>query len=281
MSRLFLVLVLVLGLAAPSPARAWSRFGHDVIVSIALKNVRPATRRAVAALFAHADLVETPRCSAATLSLAGSWADCVRNDKATGKATEPWHYQDVALCKPFDLKAACKDGNCVSAQIERNEAVLANHAAPLHDRVEALLYLIHFVGDLHQPLHASNRDNEGGNKQPASYGIYAGQKLSLHRVWDLYLAERAFTTPPALVRSYSPAERARIARGTVADWSRESWQVARDIAYASAFGGDPCGPEPERAAIDNPTIERLIPAVRRQAVRAGLRLARLLDEALG
>jgi hypothetical protein len=69
--------------------------------------------------------------------------------------------------------------------------------------------------------------------------------------------------------------------GSVEDWSRENWQVARDFAYASVLNGDPCAPFPERAKLDDATIERLIEPARLQVVRGGLRLARLLDEALG
>src|SRR5690606_32845770 len=103
----------------------------------------------------------------------------------------------------------------------------------------------------------------------------------LHSVWDGLLAERAISTPPPLVRAYSAQERAAMGAGTVEDWSRESWRVSRDVAYATAMGGDPCAPMPERAKLDNATIDRLVPVLRDQVTRAGLRLARLLDEALG
>lgn len=70
-----------------------------------------------------------------------------------------------------------------------------------------------------------------------------------------------------------------MAAGTVTDWSRESWVVAHDAAYGVAIG-DPCGPAGERAQLDNEKIERLIPVVRQQILRSGMRLARLLDKAL-
>jgi hypothetical protein len=76
-------------------------------------------------------------------------------------------------------------------------------------------------------------------------------------------------------------ERAQIAAGSTEDWSREVWAFSRDVAYATALGGDPCGPVPPRAMIDNAQIENLIPTVRSQIAKAGLRLARLLDEVLG
>lgn len=135
---------------------------------------------------------------------------------------------------------------------------------------------LHFVGDLHQPLHAGDRSDLGGNRQLGAYGIYAGQKLNIHSIWDGYLAERAISSPPG---SDELAARAGMASGTVEDWSRESWQVARDF-YASMQGGDPCVPPVARAKVDDAAIERLIPVVRDQVTKGGARLARLLDEAL-
>jgi hypothetical protein len=144
----------------------------------------------------------------------------------------------------------------------------------------ALAFLVHFVGDLHQPLHAGDRGDLGGNRAKSTYGIYSTDRLNLHSIWDGLLAERAISTPPSLVRVYSAEERTAVNGGSVEDWSRDSWQVARDVAYASAYG-DPCGPVPERAKLDEATIEKLIEPARQQLVKGGLRLARLLDEALG
>jgi hypothetical protein len=118
----------------------------------------------------------------------------------------------------------------------------------------------------------------------AAYGIVEG-RTNLHLLWDGPLAERAITTPPAgpkaLVAGLNAGERAQLAAGSAEDWSRENWAFARDTAYAVALNGDPCGPVPPRAMIGNAQIEKLIPEVRNQISKAGLRLARLLDEALG
>jgi hypothetical protein len=150
----------------------------------------------------------------------------------------------------------------------------------VRERVMALAFLVQFVGDQHQPLHAGDRGDLGGNRARSTYGLYSTEKLNLHSIWDGLLAERAISTPPALVRTYSAEERAAVNGGSVEDWSRDSWQVARDVVYGSAYG-DPCGPVPERAKLDEAMIEKLVAPARAQLVKGGLRLARLLDEALG
>ena len=83
------------------------------------------------------------------------------------------------------------------------------------------------------------------------------------------------------MRRYPAAERTRVAAGSVTDWSRESWEVAKRVTYSTATGGDPCGPTPTRVKLDEATIEGLVPAVRLEVERGGLRLAKLLDQALG
>jgi hypothetical protein len=280
MSRILLILAALLGFAAASPAQAYWEYGHETVAAIAYRNVTPKTRAAIDRMLARAALMETPACPARTIEQASVWADCIKTLGPRFSYAYSWHYQNVNICQPFDLKAACRDGNCVSAQIDRDVKILRDAGIPLRERIQALAFLVHFVGDLHMPLHAGDRGDLGGNRVPAAYGIYAPEKLNLHSIWDGWLAERAISTPPALVRRYDPGERG-IQAGTVEDWSRESWQVAHDIAYATAFGGDPCGPQPARAKLDEATIERLIGPARQQIVRGGLRLARLLDEALG
>jgi hypothetical protein len=244
--------------------------------------VTPKVRGAIDRMLARSAMMETAGCPARTIEQASVWADCIKTLGPRFSYAYSWHYQNVNICKPFDLKGACKDGNCVSAQIERDMKILKDAGIPLRERIQALAFLIHFVGDLHQPLHAGDHDDLGGNRFRTSYGLFSTEKLNLHSVWDGYLAERAISTGPSLVRLYPASERDAIVAGSVEDWSRENWLVAHDAAYTSAAGGDPCAPgAPTRGTLDNAAIERLVAPARLQIERGGLRLARLLDEALG
>ena len=278
------LILLLAALVAASPAAAWWEYGHETVARIALDSVRPGTRAAVQRLLAKGRLLETPECSVATIELASYWPDCIKTLGDRFSYASPWHYQNVDICQPFDLKAACKDGNCVSAQIERTARILADRKAPERERLMALAFLVHFVGDLHNPMHAGDRGDRGGNDVKANYGIIGG-RTNLHSIWDGYLAERAISTPPsgarAILAQASAAERAALAAGTVEDWSREGWEAARQHAYASLVG-DPCGQKPEaRPTLTEDKVRALIPVLRRQVLAGGLRLARLLDDALG
>jgi hypothetical protein len=284
--RILALLALAAAAALPAPAFAYWEYGHETVARIAMANVKPSTRAAVRRLLAQSQLLGTPQCPANTPESASTWADCIKTIKdANGKRpfdfAYTWHFQDVDICAPFDLKPACKDGNCVSAQIERDVKLLKDHGVPVRERIMALAFLVHFVGDLHQPLHSGDKADLGGNRARTNYGFYSTEKLNLHTIWDGLLAERAISTPPSMVRLYSREERDAMWGGTTEDWSRESWQVARDVAYASAFGGDACAANaPARGTLNPETIAKLVEPARQQMVKGGLRLARLLDEAL-
>lgn len=280
MIRWLLALIALAG--AASPASAWWEYGHESVATIAMVSAKPSTQRAIRQLLAKSALLETPTCPTRTIEQASVWADCIKGMKDRYSYAYSWHYQNVDICKPFDIKSNCPDGNCVSRQIDRNFRLLKDKSLPVRVRIEALAFLVHFVGDLHQPLHSGDHHDRGGNDLKANYG--AIQKTNIHSIWDGLLADRAISSPeggPAgILREVPVADRAAMAQGTTEDWSRENWQVAHD-AYAALLG-DACGPVPaERPTLDEAKVKALIPVVRLQVARGGLRLARLLDEALG
>lgn len=271
------LLILLLPLA---PAQSYWEYGHESVAQIAEANMSPKARANLQRLLRAAPLLGTPKCPLRNIREASIWADCIKGDPLRWGYTSSWHYQNVDICKPFDLKSACAGGNCVSAQIDRNFALLKNKSLPANVRLEALAFLIHFVGDLHQPLHAGDHSDRGGNDLKASYGVMPG--YNLHSVWDGLLADRAISAAPAIVRRFSEAEKAAMVVGTTRDWSEENWAVSRDIAYPRAVDSDPCGPKPDRpVTIDEADVAAARGALRQQVERGGLRLARLLDEALG
>lgn len=280
--RLFAALLAACLLA--SPAAAWWEQGHEAVARIAMLEASPATRAEIRRLLAQSALLRTPTCPTRTLEQASVWADCIKPLGDRFSYAYNWHYQNVDVCQPFDLNANCPDGNCVSAQIARATRMLADRSLPTRDRVEALAFLTHFVGDLAMPMHAGDRHDRGGNDTKADYGMIAG-RTNLHSIWDGLLAERAIYTPVAgaagMLGDVPADERAALAAGSVEDWSRDSWEVAK-AAYATLLGGDGCGPPPTgRVKMTDAMVTRQVPVLRRQIAKGGLRLARLLDEALG
>lgn len=275
----FLTAIIVLFVPL-APAQAYWEYGHQTVAQIAQANMSATARANMKRLLRAAPLLGTPNCPMRNISEVSVWADCIKGDRIRWGYTNSWHYQNVDICKPFDLKSACADGNCVSAQIERNLALLSNKSLPAHVRLEALAFLVHFVGDIHQPLHAGDRADRGGNDLKTTYGVMPG--YNLHSVWDGLLADRAISAAPVIVRSFAPAEKAAIQQGDVRSWSEENWSISRDVAYTRAMDGNPCGDKPTApVVIDEADVAAARGALRQQVERGGIRLSRLLDAALG
>ena len=269
-----------LALVAPSQAMAWGFFAHTVTGDIAEANIRADTRAKMQRLFRAEAQIGTPDCDLKTLQDATVWADCIRPIRDRFGHAAAWHYRTTPICEAYEPWKNCSGGNCILAQIDRNQRILSDESLPDNVRLQALAFMVHFIGDVHMPLHSGDKNDRGGNDREAAYGFAPG--LNLHWVWDGPLAERAITSArPSLVRRYSPAELAELGGGTSADWGRESWQIARDFVYPTAFDTNaPCEQDlPDSVQLTQEDIAAAIPISQRRVTQAGLRMAQMLDEA--
>jgi hypothetical protein len=156
-------------LALPMTSMAWDRAGHALIAEMAQRQLTPQARQEVDRLLALEP--------GATMASVASWADEHRSPQ-----TARWHFVNFprdGRCE-YDAMRDCANGQCVVAAIERQAEILATHVDD-ESRLKALKYLIHLVGDIHQPLHAGYADDKGGNQ----YQVHAfGRGSNLHKVWD-------------------------------------------------------------------------------------------------
>lgn len=279
-------IAMTLALAA-TPSFAWGEFAHRKTAEIAQANLTPAARAEVRRILAQGASVDTPDCPLSTIGDASVWPDCARAMGDRFAFSAPWHYQNIDVCKPFDITANCPDGNCVTAQIPKQLAIVADRRATPAARAQALAFVVHLVGDMHMPLHIGDKHDRGGNDVRAIYGVKDPDRMNLHRIWDSDLAERALTDPPAVTaRSVSAADRKAMAGGTIADWARESWELSRTLVYPQLRDlPDSCpiaaGTRSRaRPIIDARYVEAAKQPLRQQVERAGVRLAMLLNTAL-
>jgi S1/P1 Nuclease len=212
-----------------------------------------------------------PGVSMASVS---SWADQARRARPE---TAPWHYIDIPIDQPhLDMARDCPKGDCVIAKISDFRKQLADPATSPAARREALLFLIHFIGDMHQPLHCSDHHDKGGNDV---HVVFFGRPSNLHSVWDGGLLGRLGTEERLFPEWLKESERheKKFARGTVEQWAEQSHKVAVKIVYdklpRTAAG------QPE--VLDEKYEQTADPLIRLQIERAGARLARVLNEALG
>lgn len=265
--RLVPCLAAMLFAVAPA-AMAWGPLGHDIVADLAAQQLTPAARATVQRLLATDH--------ARTLADVANWADELRHDpgrKDLWKRTRRLHYINFRsdhcdYVPPRD----CRDGECVVAAIERYAAVLGDRSRPDAERVEALKFLVHFVADVHQPLHAGYRDDLGGNRYQVQLN---GEGTNLHRVWDSgmldtrHLDAEAYaqrladegpvTLPPAQPPLDAPA----------AQWAEESCRIDRDD-----------GVYPRGHRIGAAYVAAELPVAERRLREAGARLATLLNRLL-
>jgi len=279
------VAMAILAVARAPPAAGWGPQGHRTVGAIADRLLTPAARGAVAQLLA-ADLDRFGKPSGrTTLESVSVWADEIRGTTADRPR---WHYDDIPICGNAARPAYCPGGQCNSAQIERLSAVLADRAADPRERNEALKWIVHLVGDLHQPLHAADNGDAGGNRVLVVLaGVHTRGRESLHRVWDgelvrLALEARGRQQPPPDIDALAQQARALAAtagQGTPRSWASESNKLARNVAYH--YAGFICGRVPQAIVVLDRDYQRQAQSlVRERLLLAGGRLAVLLNELL-
>lgn len=282
MRRCGLALLFVMVLPC-SPAAAWGDYAHRLTGRIATTELTPRASAELDRLLAARAQLGTPECPMRSLADAASWPDCIRGLGDRYAYAARWHYQNIPRCQPFDIKAGCADGNCLTVQLERQLAVLHDRQQPLRMRLEALGFVAHFVGDLHQPLHVSDSGDRGGNNVKVRYGYDRDARLSLHRIWDRDLAERALTDAPVVTpETITDAQRERWRTGSVIDWVRASWALSSTMAYGKlpALAAACTVPPAQAVVIDEAYYRANAPLIRAQVGRAGVRLGVLLNRAL-
>jgi hypothetical protein len=284
------LLTLAAALAAliGSQALAWGDLGHEVTALIAYRHLSPTARAALDALLAS----DTDTLTAGDFASRATWADKYRN---AHRETAAWHFVDVEIDQP-DLERACfgfpalqrgqwaSQGpaqDCVVNKIDEFAAELKNPSTPAAERLLALKFLIHFAGDLHQPLHASDHHDRGGN----CIGLSPpqGAQNNLHAYWDVTvvnaLGHSAAQIAEQLDARLSAVDIKAWTQGTPQSWAMDTFEVGRRDAYA--LPSTPTCQSGGSVALSPAYMAQAEKAAATQLLKAAVRLAAVLNDALG
>ena len=284
--------VLALLLLVPTPAFCWWETGHRAVARIAAAHLTPAARTRLARIL---DVEDTPEAVADALAAASTWADETKAETKTGS----WHYIDLTLTDhKSDIHKRCPDGNCAPERIRFFVRDLRRHPTDAKwSELDAVRYLVHLVGDIHQPLHDSSDADMGGNCEPLNPPVHNSKNL--HALWDHGIVDALEMNDKELAASLAQElttmhgeENEKIAAGREDDWTWEGHELAiADIYHKLHVPLQPpifpksCAEAPSaittfQAEIDEGYIDAMKPVVRQQLLRGGLRLAKLLNESL-
>jgi hypothetical protein len=266
------VLLAVLALMSQcGDARAWGDQGHKIVCEIAFRLAQPDTRAAVRKLIRADTEFDTFSES------------CVFPDHPRKRASE--HFINLARNSQGLTSDDCPQADkCVLSAILNDSKILASKSAKKADRLIALKFLGHWVGDIHQPLHVSFEDDRGGNNISVS-GLCSGK---LHSIWDTCLVEKAVGTDVAdavdeLTDAITPEMVTRWTASDPREWANESFAIAEAVStgYCVIHGASCDLPSGAHVTVDATYLDSNKPTVTEQLQKAGVRLARILDAAFG
>jgi hypothetical protein len=246
------------------PVFGWGPEGHSLVARLAAAHLTPAAEARVAEILGPG----------VTIQSISSWPDQIRRERAD---TGPWHYIDIPIDKPrLDMARDCPKGDCVLAKIEEFKKVVVDPAATAVQRKEALMFLVHFVGDMHQPLHCADNKDKGGNDVKLDF---FGRDYNLHSVWDSGLLGRMGKEDELFTqfsRDLTEKRAKKWGKGTVEEWAEQAHKAAQKVVYGKLPKAPAGGPVKVDAA-----YERVAdPLIKAQIEKAGARLAMVLNSTL-
>jgi hypothetical protein len=261
--------------AAPS-LFAWGQTGHQIVATVAARGLSPKAAKQVNVLLAGQSLADVA-------PLPDQW-------RKTASEESGWHYVNIPKsdtaynatrdCPPQQSEVG---NDCAVAAIEHYKTVLADTTQSTSTRGQALTFIVHFIGDIHQPLHNANNNDEGGNKVAVTWfgaasHTYPGDSTpvswNLHSVWDDAIIERTGMSVDAYATHLLAGTKPPHAtNGTTIDWANGAYLLAKTNSYVIPAGTP--------SALGAKYYLRNLPVVNRQLLLAGLRLRSVIETALG
>ena len=248
-------LVIVCAVLVISPkAFSWGKIGHRIVGEIAERNLDYAAKKGIK------DLLGTD-----TLARVANFPDEMKSDKAFDH-THTWHYTSIPTDKTYFDQKRSKDGDIIEA-LFRMEETLRDPKKSKDEKIVALKFMVHLMGDVHQPLHVGLAEDRGGNSVHLKW---FKEDSNLHSIWDesiINFQELSYTEYSTFLNHFTKAEKTNISLGNFIDWAKES-QDLRSVVYETGTTGK----------LSYEYQFKTKPVVEERLRRAGLRLASVLNK---
>lgn len=236
----------------------WGKTGHRATGEIAEKHLSKKAKKQIEKLL-----------NGQSLAFVSTYGDEIKSDKKY-RSFGPWHYVSFPFESTYEKHPKSERGDIIKG-ISKCISILKNENSSEEDKVFYLKMLVHFIGDLHQPLHIGLAEDKGGNDLQVRW---FKDGTNLHSVWDTKMIESynmSYTELAENVKKLSKNQIIEIKKGTVIDWMYESRELCKDV-YSTINVGDKLG---YRYMYD------YLDTVRFQLQKGGIRLASLLNEIFG
>ena len=233
----------------------WGQNGHRATGEIATQYLSKSAKRKIVKLL-----------KGQSLAFVSTFADEIKSDRKYKKFS-PWHYVNMDLDQDYEAAEKNPKGDLVSG-IATCVSVLKNNNSSEEDKVFYLKMLVHFIGDLHQPMHIGQKEDRGGNKVQVQW---FGKGTNLHTVWDTKMIEdwnMSYLELADNATKLSKNQVQAIQKGTVVDWVNEVHEITKEV-YASVESGEKLS---YRYSYDH------FGTVRNQLQKGGIRLAKILND---
>lgn len=245
-----------------APSLPWGANGHRIVAEIAERHLLPIARMRIQELIGSYPL--------ASISV---WADAYRGTPE-GEHTATWHYVNVPDDVEYRVPETDHPTDIVQA-LRLQEQILRDSTRSSEDHVIALKFLVHFIADIHQPMHVGRASDRGGNDVEVRW---FGRPVNLHSLWDSYILDHqqlSYTEYVAFLDFASAADIVAWQSTEYVDWLRESQAVRTDIYAPIDAAGD------EVPNLGWNYFNAAIPIVERRLLQAGIRLAGVLNSIYG
>jgi len=252
------VALIAIALILASNSFALGPEGHRIVAALAEERLSMSARQRIKALLGNRDLPAV-----------ANYADQIRNSRPE---TKMWHFVDIPVTAAgYDESRDCRatdQGDCIIAELVRARSEVLDTRLPRQRRAEALKFIVHLMGDLHQPMHCADNNDRGGNTVTVKW---FGAPSNLHRVWDSDIISESRLSEKDYVAQLDSwldsQDQAALLRGSVIDWAMESHQLAKQHAYVDVTSD--LGPDYYDA---NESV------MDEQLAKGGLRLAKFLND---